>query len=254
MEITFWGFVLGLLLLAIPIYIIYAFDLLLLKRLLRAGCWLVLATGVLGLIIHLLITCHSVWLNILTAILLSLAAAAVVVGRSRLPLKRLYLPLAAGMAVPMLVLGAYVLFLVLSINKPLEAQTLIPVVSLMTGCSMGLVAKALRTYYMGLEHHNQLYYYLLGNGSTHHEAVRYCLRRAFQAALVPVMKRMSGMLVLTAPVLMLVMVWCGIGVFTAVACEALLFIVVMAYTLSALFLSLWLARRYAFDEYEHLKK
>ena len=41
--------------------------------------------------------------------------------------------------------------------------------------------KALSVYYMGLKYHNQLYYYyLLGNGATHSEAVAYFVRRALE--------------------------------------------------------------------------
>lgn len=253
MNISVLGLVLGLLLLALPIYIIYAFDLRVMRRLLKSLAMMAVVVSAFGAVTALLITYNVLWVNVLVAVVLALLSSVVVVLRSGLRQRRLLLPVMAASVVPLLFVSLYVLLLVLSLKKPFDTRFFIPMLGLMVGMASGLIARALRAYYIGLEHHNELYYYLLGNGATHREAVRHFMRRGFQAALVPVMKQMSGMFLTTAPTLMLGLVMSGVGVWTAVILEVVVVLAVMVYALTTFWLAILLSRRYAFDEYERLR-
>lgn len=253
MNISVLGLVLGLLLIALPIYIIYAFDLRVMRRLLKSLAMMAVVVSAFGAVTALLITYNVLWVNVLVAVVLALLSSVVVVLRSGLRQRRLLLPVMAASVVPLLFVSLYVLLLVLSLKKPFDTRFFIPMLGLMVGMASGLIARALRAYYIGLEHHNELYYYLLGNGATHREAVRHFMRRGFQAALVPVMKQMSGMFLTTAPTLMLGLVMSGVGVWTAVILEVVLVLAVMVYALTTFWLAILLSRRYAFDEYERLR-
>lgn len=253
MNISVLGLVLGLLLIALPIYIIYAFDLRVMRRLLKSLAMMAVVVSAFGAVTALLITYNVLWVNVLVAVVLALLSSVVVVLRSGLRQRRLLLPVMAASVVPLLFVSLYVLLLVLSLKKPFDTRFFIPMLGLMVGMASGLIARALRAYYIGLEHHNELYYYLLGNGATHREAVRHFMRRGFQAALVPVMKQMSGMFLTTAPTLMLGLVMSGVGVWTAVILEVVVVLAVMVYALTTFWLAILLSRRYAFDEYERLR-
>ncbi|MDY5926185.1 ABC transporter permease [Hallella sp.] len=253
MNISVLGLVLGLLLLALPIYIIYAFDLRLMRRLLKSLAMMAVMVSAFGAITALLMTCNILWVNLLVGVALALLSSVVVVLRSGLRQRRLLLPVMAASVAPLLLVSLYVLLLVLSLKEPFDTRFYIPMLGLMVGMASGLIARALHAYYMGLAHHNELYYYLLGNGATHREAVRHFVRRGFQAALVPVMRQMSGMFLTTAPALMLGLVMSGVGVWTAALLEVVVLLAVTVYALTTFWLAILLSRRYAFDEYERLR-
>lgn len=253
MNISVLGLVLGLLLLALPIYIIYAFDLRLMRRLLKSLAMMAVMVSAFGAITALLMTCNILWVNLLVGVALALLSSVVVVLRSGLRQRRLLLPVMAASVAPLLLVSLYVLLLVLSLKKPFDTRFFIPMLGLMVGMASGLIARALHAYYMGLAHHSELYYYLLGNGATHREAVRHFVRRGFQAALVPVMRQMSGMFLTTAPALMLGLVMSGVGVWTAALLEVVVLLAVTVYALTTFWLVILLSRRYAFDEYERLR-
>lgn len=253
MNISVLGLVLGLLLLALPIYIIYAFDLRLMRRLLKSLAMMAVMVSAFGAITALLMTCNMLWVNLLVGVALALLSSVVVVLRSGLRQRRLLLPVMAASVAPLLLVSLYVLLLVLSLKEPFDTRFFIPMLGLMVGMASGLIARALHAYYMGLAHHNELYYYLLGNGATHREAVRHFVRRGFQAALVPVMRQMSGMFLTTAPTLMLGLVMSGVGVWTAALLEVVVLLAVTVYALTTFWLAILLSRRYAFDEYERLR-
>ena len=253
MNISVLGLVLGLLLLALPIYIIYAFDLRLMRRLLKSLAMMAVMVSAFGAITALLMTCNILWVNLLVGVALALLSSVVVVLRSGLRHRRLLLPVMAASVAPLLLVSLYVLLLVLSLKEPFDTRFFIPMLGLMVGMASGLIARALHASYMGLAHHNELYYYLLGNGATHREAVRHFVRRGFQAALVPVMRQMSGMFLTTAPALMLGLVMSGVGVWTAALLEVVVLLAVTVYALTTFWLAILLSRRYAFDEYERLR-
>ena len=253
MNISVLGLVLGLLLLALPIYIIYAFDLRLMRRLLKSLAMMAVMVSAFGAITALLMTCNILWVNLLVGVALALLSSVVVVLRSGLRQRRLLLPVMAASVAPLLLVSLYVLLLVHSLKEPFDTRFFIPMLGLMVGMASGLIARALHAYYMGLAHHNELYYYLLGNGATHREAVRHFVRRGFQAALVPVMRQMSGMFLTMAPALMLGLVMSGVGVWTAALLEVVVLLAVTVYALTTFWLAILLSRRYAFDEYERLR-
>mgnify|MGYP002520901820 FL=1 len=253
MEISSLGLLMGLLLLALPLYIVFAFDLRLLRRLGMSLVSMAMVVVVLGAVVGLLSRYDKLWLNIVAGVGLPLLLSGVVVAKSGLCRRRLLAPVMAASVLPQLALTFYVLLLVLSVKTPFAANLFVPMVSVLTGLSSGLVARALRAYYIGLEHHNELYCYLLGNGATHREAVRHFMRRGFQAALLTAMKRMSGLFLTGAPVLMLGLVMSGVGVWTAVFLEVVLTVAVLGCALSTFWMAVVLSRRYGFDEYERLR-
>lgn len=253
MEITVLGFVLGLLLLALPVYAVVALKLNMVKRLLLTYGWMAVLTSLLALVLWSAISYAHVWATLLFSLLLLIASAAITAGKVPVLFGRLFFPLLAGLLAGSLVVGLYVIFVVLGIRQPFDAHIFLPVVSLLLGSTVGINLKALNTYFAGLLHHNQLYEYLMGNGATHRQAVDYFVRRCLQAALIPVLRHMSGLVWSTAPVLLLALVLSGTSVWTALAIELLYPLMVLSTSFISLFITLFIGRHYIFDDYERLR-
>ena len=114
-------------------------------------------------------------------------------------------------------------------------------------------AKALDFFFVGLRNHGQLYYYLLGNGSSHRQAVSYFVRRSLKSAIVSVLRRLSLLCFATAPVLFFGLVMAGVDVVTAAALQLLLMVMELTASLLSIAFTLVVGRKYCFDEYERLK-
>lgn len=253
MNISLWGIVFGLLLLAIPLIIIHRLRLPVMQRLLLAFGRMVLAVAVMAIIVYGAVSLDSIVYDVVMLVLLSLFSAVMALGKARLNVSRLLIPAGAGSVVGVAVVVFYGLFLVLGQKNPFVARLFLPFAAIVAGGITMVNAKALQTYYTGLLHHGQLYNYIIGNGGTHGEAVRHFIRRCLQAAIVSVGRDMSRLAFVSAPAVMLAMVMCGIGVLTAAAFQVMLTFMVMAASLLSLVITLLVARRYSFDEYERLK-
>lgn len=253
MEITLLGFVLGLLLLAIPLYILYAFRINLMQKALVAFGKMTVWLALTGFCLYFILQWNNVLLNILWIILMALAAAVMMVGKARLKSSKYVIPVFVGLLISALVIGLYFLFFVAGLKNPFDARYFIPVIGLLIGSMIGVNANALSVYYSGLQHHSALYYYLLGNGATHKEAVNYFVRRALQKSASPWISSMGYMVVGVAPVILWVMLMSGITLIAAVCYQLLILILLFSTSLTSLLITLWAARRYSFDEYDKLK-
>jgi len=254
MKISLLGIVLGLVLVAFPIFIIFQYRLTLLNRYVKSIVRLIVSVAVVALCTFASVKLNSLALNILLALLFCVFSTAMSVVKSRLKFERSFLPLLAGTLAGAIVVGLYFIFLVMGARGAQVSTWLIPIYGLLAGGMIEANARALETYYSGLRHHNQLYYYLLGNGCTHAKATEYFFRRGLQTSIVTVCKRMSAVTFAASPSIFFVAVMGRMDVLTAAALQVFLLFAVLSASLISVFVSLLIGRRYNFDEYNKLKK
>lgn len=254
MKISLLGIVLGLVLIAFPIFIIFQYRLTLLNRTVKSIARIVVSVAVIALCTFASIKLNSLAFNIFLSLLFCAFSTLMSVVKSRLKFERSFLPLLAGTVAGAIIVGLYFIFLVIGARGVQVSTMLIPIYGLLTGGMIEANARALETYYSGLRNHNQLYYYLLGNGCTHAKATEYFFRRGLQASIVVVCKRMSAVAFAAAPSIFFVAVMGGMDVLTAAALQVFLLFAVLSASLIAVFVTLLIGRRYNFDEYNKLKK
>lgn len=250
---TLFRFLLGLALIALPLYILYAFRVKILRKVLAGAGKMAAYLALTGLCLYFVMEWNNLFVNLLCFLLMALAASGMTVRRSRLAGGHYVVPVLVGVVVSASVIGLYFLFFVMGLQNPFDARYFVPVLGMLTGGMTGTNAKALSTYYAGLEHHNQLYYYLVGNGATHDEAVRHFFRRALERAALPWIHQMGYMVSGVSPLILWIMLLTGTGILEALAYQLLIMILMFAASLSSLLITLYAARRYSFDEYDQLK-
>lgn len=254
MEITILGLFTGFLLLAVPVYVIYRFRLRMISQLILAFVKMAVSLFLTGIFLKYVFQMDSCWLNILWMVLLAMVASWAVIRKARLKQKRFLIPVGTGVLLATAVVGLYLLFLTFGVHQPFAARYWIPVTGLLIGSMIQTNASALSTYYMGLRHHRQLYLYLTGNGATHREAVAYFVKRALERNMKPAISEMGYMMVSVCPVILWAMILAGEDLLTAVGCQILILIASFCASTLSLVITLLVARRYLFDDYERLKQ
>ena len=182
-----------------------------------------------------------------------LTAAAVVV-KARLSLRHSFVPLLAGVAVAVVTVGAWMLFAVMTGNGAFTSPRLIPVVGLLCGAILEILGKALTYYYMGLRNHNDMYYFMLGNGATRQQALFYFRKRAMERTVTHFLRLISSSMFGCVPFIMWGMLLSGTEVVTAVAMQIVALAAMFTTALVALAVVLAVASRYSMDEYGRLKE
>lgn len=253
MNISVLGIVFGLLLLAIPLYAIYYFRLRLLHRFAVVVGRMIVGVAVMGGIIYGALRLNSIVYDVTVFLLLTIVSCILTLGKARLHVGKLLVPVGIGSILAVAIVGFYFLFLVLGETNPFLPHLFIPLMGIVAGGMIHSNASAMQSYYSGLLYHGQLYNYIIGNGGTHREATRFFVRRGIQTAIISVTKQMSQVVFSSAPVVMFVLVMGGTDVLTASAFQVLAYVAVLSASLLSLFIAIFLGRKYSFDEYERLK-
>lgn len=253
MQITVLGLLLGVALLLVPVYFFQAYGLRLLGRTLSACAMMLAKFAVVGAVLYFLFLWNNIVANILFAIVAVVLTAAAVVLKARLSLRHSFVPLLAGVAVAVVTVGAWMLFAVMTGNGAFTSPRLIPVVGLLCGAILEILGKAL-TYYMGLRNHNDMYYFMLGNGATRQQALFYFRKRAMERTVTHFLRLISSSMFGCVPFIMWGMLLSGTEVVTAVAMQIVALAAMFTTALVALAVVLAVASRYSMDEYGRLKE
>ena len=132
------------------------------------------------------------------------------------------------------------------------SMVFVAAVALFTSVVARSGSAALSVYFAQLTYHDELYYYLLGNGRSHHFAQLYIQKRALERAALPMLKRLGHSLLGWTPALLFVMVMTGMSALKAVCIWGGLMVLSLCCAVMATYLTLWLVRRYLFDKYGRL--
>lgn len=245
--------VVGLLLLAIPLYCFHVFGVRLIRSTVVAAVRMVVQMFLIGLYLRYLFEWNSPWINILWVLLMVMVASFTATHRTRLRRRVVVLPLAVGLLSSALVVGLYFLVFVLRLEHPFDARYFIPIIGILMGNMLGVNVLALNTYYDGLQRERELYFYLLGNGATHFEAISPFIRQAIDKSFVPCIANMAVMGIVSLPGTMIGQILGGSAPGIAIKYQMMIVVITFSASMLSLMATLWLADRRSFDVYGRLR-
>lgn len=239
MTLSYLNLLLGLLLLVIPGYLLYTYDRLTLPKAALAVVRMMVQLSVMGGLLWLLYRFNSVWLNLLWLLLLVVAAAFLMVSRTQIRSRILFLPACISMFVSVLAVSAYILFVVLRPESPMSAQWFVPVTGVLMAHVLMTNIHAVRTYFDSLRQDSQPYYTLLGNGASRLKALTPYFTRALKSMTVPAMASLSAMGLFVLPMLLSGLLMGGMPPVTAVTVFILLIIASITASVLSLAMTIW---------------
>ena len=235
MILSITNLLLGLLLLAVPVYAIYTYDRLTLKKSALAVVRMLVQISVMGGCLWAVYHFNSIWINLLWLMVLVLAAAFLMVSRTCIRSRILFLPAFLGMLVSVLVVSCYVLFAILRPEHPMSARWFVPITGVLTAHVLTTGLYAIRTYFDSLSQDSQPYYTLLGNG-------------ALRSMTTPAVAYLSAMGLFVMPMLLSGLLGGGMAPLEAIALFVLMILASMASSVLSVGLTIWLSCRYTFDK------
>ncbi|MDE5949003.1 MAG: ABC transporter permease [Prevotella sp.] len=252
-DISYIGLAVGLLLMAAPIWFFRMFGVRQIRSTLIAVGRMVVQLFLIGLYLRYLFEWNSPWINILWVLLMVVVASLTASHRTRLRRRVVLLPLMAGLLGAALVVGLYFLVFVLRLPHPFDARYFIPIMGILMGNMLGVCVMGLNTFYDGLQRERQLYYYLLGNGATHLEAVMPFVRRAIERSFAPCIANMAVMGIVSLPGTMIGQILGGSAPGIAIKYQMMIIVITFSASMLALMTTLHLADRRSFDVHGRLR-
>lgn len=252
-DISYISMVVGLALLAAPIWFFHRFGVRQIRSTVIAATRMVVQLFLIGLYMQYLFEWNSPVVNILWVLLMVAVASFTASHRTGLCLRVILMPLIAGLLVSALAVGLYFLVLVLRLPHPFDARYFIPIMGILMGNMLSVCVIGLNTFYDGLQRESQLYRYLLGNGATHAEAVAPFVRRALDKSFAPCIANMAVMGIVSLPGTMIGQILGGSAPGIAIKYQMMIVIITFTASMLALMITLYLADRRSFDAYGRLR-
>lgn len=249
MEFSILGCVLTLLMVVIPIYILEMNGANFLYKILRAMVKMVVFLGVLGALLYFVLKWNNIYLSILCTLLIMTFGSLMVTLKSRLSIRRYFLPVFIGIFSATVLVGLCLIFMVKDVALLTDAHVFIPVFAILVWAMIETNSAALRTFHVGLRHHGQLYEYLLGNGATHRQAIQYFMKRAYQRVSMPYIRRMAMVVIGCSPIIVWVLLLYGVDVWTVILFQGLVLMGTFCASVVSLYITLMVADRLSFDKY-----
>lgn len=245
--------VVGLLLLAIPLGFFHVFGVRQMRSLIVAAVRMVVQLFLIGLYLKYLFEWNSPLVNMLWVLIMVLVASFTAAHRTRLRRRFVVPPLVAGLLASAFVVGLYFLVLVLRLPHPFDARYFIPIMGILMGNMLGVNVIGLNTFYDGLQREQQMYYYLLGNGASHAEAVLPFVRQAIGVSFAPCIANMAVMGIVSLPGTMIGQILGGSAPGIAIKYQMMIIVITVTSSILSLVATLWLADRRSFDVYGRMK-
>ncbi len=252
MKITVLSVLLGLLLLAVPGYVLMRLDVPLLQRLAKSVVRMVLQMAVVGALTWLLWRMASPWLCLVWLLAMAMVAAWVLVRRCRLQQGLLFLPVWAGVVAGVFSVGAYLL-LTRRVAEPLSPLWLIPVGGVLMAHVLTTNIHGVSAYCEALKTDAMSYYTQLGNGASRVTMLTPYVRQGLRSMIEPTVASFTTMGLFALPMLLSGLLLGGVAPVEAVALYVLLVIGSVAASVVALIVTLWAADRRVFNKRGELK-
>lgn len=201
---------LGLLLLAIPAGLLYLLERPMLKTFGIAIGRMVVQLAVLCLVVWALIRVDSPWLLILWLVAIAAYSGWLVLKRCKQDVRKLVLPVSAGLLIGVSFIGFWLLALVFPV-RVFDAHWFVPVTALLTGHATAMMIRGLNTYLSAFKADEQQYEFLRGNGLARFKALQPFLRRSLLAVISPTIANLSVLGLTSMPLLLVGILLGGIS-------------------------------------------
>lgn len=248
-DISYFNLLVGLLLLAIPLFYLWKFKTGLLKATLLGTGRMIIQLFLIGMYLKYLFLWNNPWINFLWVIIMIFVAGQTALMRTGLKREVLLIPISVGFLCSVVLVGMYFIGIVLQLDNVFSAQYFIPIFGILMGNMLSSNVIALNTYYSGLKREQQLYCYLLGNGATRQEAQAPFIRQAIIKSFSPLIANISVMGLVALPGTMIGQILGGSSPNVAIKYQMMIMVITFTASMLSLMITISLASRKSFDEY-----
>src|SRR5574344_79766 len=232
------GVLLGLLLIALPLYMIYRTDAKLFRQSTMVLIQLVGTGAVAAVCLHFLYVWNQWWCGLLFMVLVAVLSAFISARRSYV-----IFPLLVGSLSGTVVTGLIYLLSVLFGLDGMQARWSIPVLTLIVAYTTVITGRGLRAYHNARLSHPQLYDYLIGNGAHRLEALMPFIRKGMRQSIVIYLQQIKTYYLVGLPVLLCGLLMGGMSRLVSIFLVLEMVIAVLASSAIALMVGMLLMER-----------
>ncbi|WP_394144581.1 ABC transporter permease [Vibrio atypicus] len=188
--------------LVIPLTINHHYQLGMAKESIISVLRMVVQLALVGLYLEYLFQLDSMGINLIWLLVMIAIGTSSIIGKAKLPLKALFVPVSLGLLVGLTPLLTLICLFIVQPTPFYNAQYLIPMAGMLLGNSLGGNIVALQNFFGALEERRSEYEAAISLGASVKYATLPFLRHAIQKSLAPTLASMATMGLVTLPGMM----------------------------------------------------
>ena len=252
-DISWINLFIGLLILAVPALIFRYYKANLSKDSILSTARMFAQLLFAGVYLKYIFAYNSLWLNIAWVVIMTAIAGMSVVRRSELN-NKMYLAIITGIVANILLNGVIISLLVLGTEQFFSARYMIPIMGMVIGNTLNTTILGIKSFFGLMQKDIARYKYLLACGATRREALLPFKGQAFRNAFSPTIAQNAAIGLIWLPGMMTGQILGGSDPMVAIKYQVLIVVSIFAGGVLTVFITLWLANFYAFNEYDMLKQ
>ncbi len=252
-DINYFNFALGFLLMAIPIAIFAYYRTGLVKSTVISIVRMTIQLFLVGFYLKYIFEWDKWWLNLLWALIMVVVAAHTIGGRTNMKRIIFIIPIFTAILSSMFIVDGFFLGIVIKLDNVFSAMYFIPITGMIIGNSLKDNVVALNDFYKSLNKNRVMYNFYLANGASRAEALKPFMRKSLQTAFNPRIASTAVIGLIALPGMMTGQLLGGSSPEIAIKYQIMLVITIFAASTITVFLTILLVNRFVFDQYDRLK-
>lgn len=253
-DISYLNLGIGFGLLVIPLLLLGYYRTGLVKTTLISVVRMTVQLLFIGFYLKYLFAWNNPFINIAWVIGMIVIAGQTSLSRTGLPWRVLLFPVSVAFLTSVILVSGYFLGIVVQLNPIFDARYFIPICGSLLGNMLSSNVIALNTYYSSLQRERQMYYYLLGNGATRHEAQIPFIKAALVKSFNPTIANMAVMGLVALPGTMIGQILGGSSPDVSIKYQIMIMLINFSASILSVVISINLSARKSFDAYGNVKQ
>ena len=253
-DIGWWSLFAGYLLLVIPVFVFWYYKTGLVKDTVIAIIRMTVQLLLLGVYLEYIFELNSRLLNLAWVFVMSIISAFTIIKRTNLSFKLFFLPVFIAGIVSIAITDAFFLGFVLRLDNIFDARYFIPITGMLLGNTLKNIIIALEAYYGRIKTQENVCRWHLASGATHIEAKNPFMRYALRLSFNPIIATAAIMGLISMPGIMTGQILGGSSPNVAIKYQIMLMITIFASGIMSAVLTILLSDRFAFDNFDNLRK
>jgi putative ABC transport system permease protein len=241
-------------LLAVPVAILLAYRIPLVRKTLVAIVRMSIQLALVGFYLRYIFEWNNAFVNFAWVAIMILVANANVLGTAGLNVRKLFAITVAGVGLGTLTVLAVFVFVALRPTPLYDARYMIPLTGMILGNCMRSNVISLERFFTAISRNEKEYMTFIFMGATVREASLPYVRQALSAALAPTVTTMATMGIVSLPGMMTGQILGGSGPLTAIKYQMAIMAAIFVSAALGTFINLLLGVRVSFDEYGMLRR
>jgi putative ABC transport system permease protein len=250
LDINIYSLALGFLLLALPIAGFIYFRVKILKETLISIVRMIIQLSLIAVYLEYIFEWNNAWINSIWVVVMVSVGAFTTIKRVGLNYRTYLLPFFISGLTSILIIDSFFLGLVIRLDYVFDARYFIPISGMILGNALNHNIVGISNYFERLEKEQDLYYFLLINGSSKKRALEPFISSSIRKGLNPLIATMSVIGLISLPGMMTGQILGGSSPVVAIKYQILIMLAVFIGSTVNLMISIVLSNRKIFDSFD----